>query len=435
MHPPVSARQPRFLGSYVRRVVDGELDTLLGALPAILLDGPKGVGKTSTALGRAGTVRRLDDPAQQAVAQASPAASLRGAPPVLLDEWQRVPAVWDAVKREVDADPSAARFLLTGSAASRADTHSGAGRITTLRMRPLTLPERGASEASVSLRALLQGVTPELSGASGLGLVDYTDEILRSGLPGLQHLDGRPLRAQLDGYIERIASADLREAGFTIRRRATFTAWLRAYAAATATTTSYEKIRDAATSGVTSKPAKTTTLPYIELLTDLRVLDPLPAWQPGHNHLRRLVASPRHHLADPALAARLLGLDRESLLSGGHGAVSLPRDGAFLGALFESLASMSVRVFAQAAEAQVHHLRTRAGAHEVDLIVEADDGRVVAIEVKLAGAISEADVRHLHWLRAAIGPRLIDAIVVSTGPQAYRRPDGVGVVPLALLGP
>lgn len=204
---------------------------------------------------------------------------------------------------------------------------------------------------------------------------------------------------------------------------------------ATATVTSYDRIRDAATSGEGDKPAKTTTQPYRDTLEALYVLDPVPAWMPTNNHITELASSPKHHLVDPALAASLLGLGPGALLSGGRGSVSVPRDGAFLGALFESLMTLSVRVFAQASEANVGHLRTHRGDHEVDLILERDDRKVVAVETKLAGAVDDDDVKHLHWLHNEIGDDLLDMVVVTTGPHAYRRRDGIAVVPAALLGP
>ncbi|MFP4636180.1 MAG: DUF4143 domain-containing protein, partial [Nitriliruptoraceae bacterium] len=160
----------------------------------------------------------------------------------------------------------------------------------------------------------------------------------------------------------------------------------------------------------------------------------LEAWAPTHNHLSRLVHAPKHHLTDPALAARLVGIGRQALLDG-QGPSSVPRDGTFLGSLFESLATLSVRVFAQAADARVSHFRTKGGEREVDLIVERDDQRIVAIEVKLSATVEDADVKHLNWLQQRLGDQLLDACVVTTGQHAYRRLDGIGVVPLALLGP
>lgn len=207
-----------------------------------------------------------------------------------------------------------------------------------------------------------------------------------------------------------------------------------AYAAASSTTASFETIRDAATGAQGEKPAKTTTQPYRDVLERLWIVDPVPAWMPTRNRIRRLSSPPKHQLADPALAARLLGLDADALLSGGDAGPRIPRDGTLLGALFESLCTLSLRVYAQVSEAEVFHLRTGGGDHEVDLIVERADGRILAVEVKLARDIGEDDVRHLKWLAERVGDSLIDAVVITTGDEAYRRPDGIAVVPASLLG-
>ena len=148
-----------------------------------------------------------------------------------------------------------------------------------------------------------------------------------------------------------------------------------------------------------------------------------------------MAASPKHHLADPALACTLLALTADNLIAGGAPTSAIPRDGTFLGSLFESLATLSVRVFAQAAEAKVGHLRRRDGDHEVDLIVHGSGRRRVAIEVKLSRSVTDRDVRHLVWLKGLLGDDLADMAVLTTGGDAYRRRDGVAVVPLALLGP
>jgi uncharacterized protein len=408
---------------------------LLGSLAAVSLEGPKGVGKTSTAQRRAATVMRLDDPETLEVIRAQPARLAVGAPPLLIDEWQRFPTSWDIVRRSVDDDPRAGRFILTGSATpAEIPTHSGAGRIVPLRMRPLTLAERQVETPAVSLAALLSGTKPELGGTTDVALDTYTEEILAGGFPAMRHPNGRAQRAALDGYLERIIDTDLPEVGAAIRRPETLRRWLRAYAAATATTASYDRIRDAATSGEDVKPAKTTAIPYRDALERIWILDPLPAWAPTNNRLSRLVAGPKHHLADPALAARLVGVDADALLRG-EGPRVVHRDGTYLGALFESLTTLTARVFAQAAEARVLHCRTRGGEHEVDLVVVRGDERVVGIEVKLSATVTDPDVRHLRWLREQLGDDFADGIVVTTGREAYRRDDGIGVVPLALLGP
>lgn len=407
----------------------------MSGLAAIALEGPKGVGKTETARRRAESVVELDEAATLEIGRADPKLLLERAKPVLLDEWQRLPDVWDAVRRAVDRDPAPGQFLLTGSASpATPPTHSGAGRIVSLRMRPMTLAERGIGTPTVSLRELLRGERPRVRGETGIGLPDYVREIVASGFPGMRCLSPRPLRAQLDGYLQRIVDREFTEQGLAIRNPAGLQRWMNAYAAATATTASLETIRDAASGGDGQRPARSTIIPYRAALERLWVLDPVPAWMPTRNPLSRLSQPPKHHLADPALAVRLLGLDAEALLAGSESGPRVPRDGSLLGCLFESLVTLSVRVFAQAAEARVRHLRTRSGDREVDLIVERADQRVLAIEVKLSTTVTDADTRNLRWLAGHIGEDLLDAVVINTGPQAYRREDGIAVIPAALLG-
>ncbi len=419
---------------YRPRIVDTELDALLEGLPAVSLEGPKAVGKTETALRRARTVHRLDDSGQLEIVRGAPERITTGDPPILVDEWQRLPASWDLVRRAVDRDPRPSRFLLTGSAApTDAPTHSGAGRIVTVRMRPMALAERAITTPTVRLAALLQGDRPALGGATPLSLTDYAEEITRSGFPALRSYTGRLLRAQLDGYVDRIVDREFVELGRPVRNPGALRRWLAAYAAASSTTASYETIRDAASAGESDKPAKTTTRPYRAVLEQLWIIEPLPAWAPTRNRLRRLAAAPVHQLADPALAAQLLGVDTGALVDGAPAGPPVPREGTLLGALFESLVTLSVRTYAQTNEARVGHLRTRGGEHEVDLIVERRDGRVVALEVKLSTTVDDADTRHLQWLADRLGPDLLDAAVITTGREAYRRTDGIGVVPAGLL--
>ena len=198
-------------GTYQQRIVDDELTELLPDLAAVALEGPKGVGKTRTALQYARTVRRLDDPAELAVAQAAPERLLDGERPVLLDEWQRLPSVWDLVRRQVDDGAPADSFLLTGSAVpDQPPTHSGAGRIVSVRMRPFSLAER-FGEPTVGVGALLGGGREAVTGTTGLTVEDYADEVLASELPGIRGLSGRARRRQLEGYLERVVDRDVRD--------------------------------------------------------------------------------------------------------------------------------------------------------------------------------------------------------------------------------
>lgn len=426
----VSARDP-----YQRRVLDDVLDELLAQLPAIALEGAKAVGKTETALRRAQTVRELDQPTQRALAEADIDRVLTGPPPVLLDEWQNVKPVWDRVRRAVDQRAPPGSFILTGSASPRdTGTHSGAGRIVSVRMRPMALSERWPGVATVSIAELLKGDRGAVAGRIDRGLADYTDEVLRSGFPGVRTLTGRALRAQIEGYLVRVVDRGFDELGAELRNPQALTRWLRAYAAAVATTASLEKIRGAATGRGEPPPARDTVQSYRDALERLFLLDEVPGWQPSRNQLAQLSLSPKHHLADPALAVSLLGVGTDDLLSGQDSEFVAGRDGALLGALFESLVTLSVKVYAQAAEAAVSHFRTRGGRHEVDLILEWQ-GRVIAFEIKLSETVRDESVQHLNWLDQQLGDDLLDKVIVTTGKEAYRRKDGIAVVPAGLLGP
>jgi hypothetical protein len=300
-----------------------------------------------------------------------------------------------------------------------------------VRLRPLSLAERGIETPTVSLGDLLTGNRGVVHGRSAVTLEQYVEEIFRSGFPGVRSFNGRLLRAQIDGYLDRIVDRDYEEAGQLVRRPETLRRWMAAYAAATSSVTTYEKIRAAAAVDG-APPARSTVLGYREVLQRLFILDPLPAWLPTTNRFSRLSTPPKHHLADPALAAHLLDTDATALL---RGQASGPgSEGTLLGALFESLVTQSVRTYAQAVEARVSHLRTHRGDHEVDLIVQRS-GRVLALEVKLTGAAQDHDARHLHWLKQEIGDQLLDSVIITSGSAAYRRRDGVAVVPAALLGP
>ena len=422
--------------AYRRRIIDEALDELFPDLAAIALEGAKGVGKTASATQRASTILSLNNPNEHAALASNLDLVTQVPPPVLIDEWQLEPSVWDRVRRAVDDDSTGGRFLLAGSAgvAPGIRIHSGAGRIVSMAIRPMAFSERNVHDPTVSLRALLDGESEEISGTSDMDAPAYADEILRSGFPGIRDLPTRARQLQLDSYVARIVERELPENGVSVRRPGALRAWLAAYAAATATNAAYSTILDAATPGEGDKPARQTATAYREHLQRIFILDPLEAWIPTFSPLKRLTYTPKHHLVDPAIAARLVGIEEAGLLRGQGNRISAAT-GTWLGALFESLVTQSVRVYADAANGRVGHLRTKNGDHEIDLIVEGEDRSCIAIEAKLANTVDDHDVTHLNWLHRQIGDRLVDRIVVYTGRFAYRRSDGIAAVPLALLGP
>lgn len=422
--------------AYQRRILDDLLDDLFPQLAAIAIDGAKGVGKTALASQRVVTTLDLTNPQRRQIAIDNYDLVAQVPTPVLIDEWQLVPSVWDRVRRAVDEDPAGGRFLLTGSAgiAPGVRIHSGAGRIVSMRLRPMTLAERAIEQPTVSLGKLLGGIEPIIEGNTHVELAQYVDEILRSGFPGIRGLGQSARTAQLNSYISHVVQRELVQDGAAVRRPTALRQWLGAYAAATSTSASYQTILDAATPGESEKPSRQTATVYRDLLARLFVLDPLEAWMPAFAPLTRLTKTPKHHLVDPALAARLMGVGFEGLLQGKGQRVAVAT-GTWLGALFESLVVQSVRVYAESVGATVGHLRTQDTKQEIDIIVEADNRDVVAIEVKLSGSVTDHDVRHLNWLKQQLGQRVVDRVCITTGPYAYRRPDGVAVVPFALLGP
>ncbi|MBJ7458263.1 MAG: ATP-binding protein, partial [Thermoleophilaceae bacterium] len=423
-------------GPYQPRLIDSELRDLAAELPAIAIDGAKGVGKTATAMQFANTIRNLERPGERLAIEASPASALDGSPPILIDEWQHVPDVWNEVRRHVDSGAQAGRYLLTGSASPETvATHSGAGRIVSLRMRPMSLGERAPGVATVSLRDLLGGGAGTIDGRTDWSASDYAQEILRSGFPGIRRYSDRALRAQLSGYLERIVDRDFAQLEHRLRKPESLRRWMTAYAAASATTTSFDKIRAAAADESGKVQSVAATLPYRDVLSRLWILDPVPSWKPWGASVPRLGSSEKHHLVDPALAATLLGATSSVLVSGKE-RTPLPVGGStLLGRLFESLVTQSIRTYAQATEAKTFHLRTHSGDHEVDLIVERTGGGALGVEVKLKPGIEDQDVRDLLWLRERIGNEWIGGVVISAGPTAYCRKDGIAVVPAVLLGP
>lgn len=424
---------------YLPRIVDGVLEEYLTSTRAVSVEGPRAVGKTRTASRVARSVLRLDDSATRTIVSADRIGYLRDLQaPVLVDEWQLDPPVWDAVRRLVDDEPTPGRFVLTGSAdPGDLQRHPGAARFLRLRMRPLSFAERALENPTVSLNALWRGES-DLRGTTSVSLRDYADEIVSSGLPAVR---AEPSSVRLDivaDYLGYALEHDVPDLGGGRRRPSALRAWLRPYAAATSSVTSLRTIATAASPE--DAPSKATIASYRDVLSRLWLLDEVPAWEPAGTRLTQVMQAPKHHLADPALAASLLGTDADGLvLASGIGdtdpSLAALRDGPLFGALFESLVTLSVRAYAAPARLEVSHLRTHRGDREIDLILEGRDGRIVAIEAKMSGAADAHDVRHLNWLHSKIGDRLVDRLIVNTGTTAYRRPDGVGVVPLALLGP
>ena len=415
--------------TYLPRVADASVKSALQALGAVMIEGPKACGKTETARQYARSEVLLDlDPEAQRAAAVDPRLLLAGEVPRLVDEWQREPRVWDAVRREVDTRRSPGQFILTGSATPRdqAVRHSGAGRMSVVTLRPMTLFEQGYSPGTVSLATLLDGQAPPAT-TSALDVTDYAERIVVGGWPGLIGRSVSDATRFMDGYVDTIIEHDIDVVSGARRDPRLVRRFLQAYAQVSAHPARLSTIVERARGGAADDgPSRWTAEPYLDALARLMVVDDLEAWNPELRSRTRLMTTPKRHLVDPSLAAALMGCDPIRLLG----------DLNTLGYLFESLAARDVRVYAAAAGAAVYHYRERAGELEVDLVVERRDGAWIGAEVKLGATLIDDAANALLRLASARTIRPPAALVVLTATEyAYRRPDGVAVIPLGLLGP
>jgi predicted AAA+ superfamily ATPase len=407
---------------YTPRIADAYVERLFSELPALMLTGPRAAGKTTTARRHARTVVRLDRDAEAGAFRADPDAALAALPePILLDEWQAVPGVLAAVKRTVDDVPRPGRFLLTGSVQADllGETWPGTGRVVRIRMDGLTMREldgalRGPSFvarlAADDLDALaLPEEVPDLRG--------YVALALRGGFPEpALRLSPGVGQAWLEGYLHQLLTRDV-EALAEVRDPDRLRRYFEAVALNTAGLPEHKTLYDAA--GINRK----TAVAYDQLLTNLFVLESLPAW--ASNRLTRLVKGPKRHLVDPSLMAAALRLDDAALM----------RDGDLLGRLIETFVLAQIRPEVQLGPggARLYHLRDRNDRREIDLLIELPGGDVVAIEVKATAAPDSRDARHLVWLREALGDRFLGGAVLHTGPRLFALSERIAAVPICAL--
>jgi predicted AAA+ superfamily ATPase len=403
---------------YLPRLVDGILVELLAELPAVLIVGPRATGKTTTAARHAATVVRLDRPAEAAAFRADPDAALAGAAePVLLDEWQEVPVVLGAVKRAVDRDPRPGRFLLTGSVRAdlEAETWPGTGRVVRVGMFPLTVaerlerPTRPLVDRVVDRSSLEPAVpSPDLSA--------YLELALQGGFPEMLALSEGGRRRWLDSYVDQLLT---RDAALVDRGRdpARIRRYLEAYALNSAGLVEDKTLYDAA--GINRR----TALAYEALLTNLQVVEALPAWTT--NRLKRLTHTAKRYLVDPALLAGVIGVTGNAVL----------RDGDLLGRVLDTFVAAQLRPEGHVAQHRIrlYHLRQEQGRHEVDLVAEVGAERIIGIEVKADSAPDRTSARHLAWLRDELGDRFLGGVVLHTGPATFALGDRITAAPISTL--
>ncbi|MDR0837181.1 MAG: DUF4143 domain-containing protein [Propionibacteriaceae bacterium] len=414
---------------YIERFADVELQDRLSYAGAVLIEGPKFCGKTETATRAAASTVRFDVDESVADKMAiDPSIVLDGPTPRLLDEWQLHPQIWNYVRRRVDDTKGKGSFILTGSANPQEDEkmHSGAGRISRMRMRTLSWHELGYSTGQVSLAELLQGAPPQ-GGDVQVDIPGIAEKIARGGWPENARATTRNALKMVRDYVDLIAEVDLsRATGGRRRDPAKVQALLKSIARNTATDASIETLTKDAKQESTTFDRNTTTA-YLDALERLMIVDDLPAFNATLRSSATLRMTPKRHFTDPSLAVGALGEDIDWLV----------RDLKYLGFLFESLVVHNLRVYADAIDAQVYFYRDSTG-QEVDAIVQKRNGDWAAFEVKLGYGAADAGAQSLlnfvNKIDTKLTPRPKSLTVVTGSGFAHQRADGVNVVPLGILG-
>ncbi|CAN5302197.1 DUF4143 domain-containing protein [soil metagenome] len=415
--------------SYHARVVDAELSSRLSSTGAVVIEGPKACGKTATArqFAVSEVLLDVDENARRAVA-VDPTLVLDGDAPRLIDEWQIEPAIWNHIRRTVDNRRKPGQFILTGSAVPADDVirHTGAARITRLRMRPMSLYEMGHSTGEISLQGLLEAIPPRTSDP-GVTVADLAERVAVGGWPGHRDLSTQQTLRWVRDYLEEIRRVDVGRIDATRRDPEKVGRLLRSLARNVATTVAVTTLGTDA--GGSDGAIKDDTIrDYLEALERLMIVEDQPAWAPHLRSRSILRTASKRHFVDPSLAVAALRATPDRLLA----------DLNLFGFLFESLVVRDLRVYAQSADATVFHYRDNTDL-EIDAIVEATDGHWGAFEVKLGtGQVEEAASNLLKFAArvdtSKCGKPGVLVVITAAG-YGYVRPDGVAVLPIAALAP
>lgn len=413
---------------YHPRTVDAQLAALLGAMGAVVLEGPKACGKTRTALQLAKSVVRLDvDQNARAIAAVDASLLLEGDTPRLIDEWQIEPGIWNHVRRAVDDRGDPGQFLLTGSAVPTDDVtrHTGALRIGRLMMRPMSLQESGRSTGAISLRALMAG-EPSRSLDPGTTVPQIAEWIATGGWPGLLGRPPEQATLAIRTYVDEVRRTDIRRVHGIAHDPERVLQFMRSLARNTSTLASIATMaKDVA--GEERPIDEDSAYSYNEALERLMVIEDQRAWAPHLRSKSRVRTSPKRHFIDPSISVAIMRLTPERLLT----------DLNLMGLLFESMVIRDLRVYAQAMDAQILHYKDNTDL-EVDAIVEAANGAWGAFEIKLGTSMVDDAAKSLLAFRGRVdttkcGPPQCLAVITGLG-YGYTRPDGVQVVPIGALG-
>ena len=417
---------------YLKRIADRVLQERLAASGAVLIEGPKWCGKTRTALENSKSHLFMQDPDKAVsylkAADTKPSLLLKGDTPRLLDEWQTAPVLWDAVRFMVDQRGKPGQFILTGSAVPKDNVvqHTGTGRISRLMMRPMSLYESMESNGSVSLKALFDGET-EIDNFSTLTIEQIALAIVRGGWPAsIGESEKIALRHAID-YVEAVINADVSRVDGIEKNPVRVRALLRSLSRNISTLATIRTIHDDIAMGDADESISEKTISqYLGALDRIFVTENLPAWNPALRSKTAIRTSPKRQFVDPSIAAAVMRLTPSRLLE----------DFNYFGFLFESLCDRDLRIYAEAIDGQIFHYRDGSGL-EADAVIALNDGRWAAVEVKLGSKEIEDAAVHLLELKDKVNTEKMrepSFLMILTGTEiAYRRDDGVYVVPLGCL--
>ena len=417
--------------AYLKRLCDAELTLALQSSGAVLIEGAKWCGKTSTASKAAKSIVYMQDPdnasSYQAIADTKPSLLLKGSVPRLIDEWQVAPVLWDAVRFQVDQRTEPGQFILTGSAVppENESAHTGTGRISRLKMRPMSLYESKESSGQISLRALFEGNQVDDGAMSELTIEKIAYVLCRGGWPASIDFKGLPSLRMAMNYVEAIINQDVSRVDGVEKNPERVRLLLRSLARNIATTATYQTIKEDVEATDISISDKTINT-YINALRRIFVVEDLPAWEPSLRSKTAIRTTKKRHFVDPSIATAVMRTNPEGVLT----------DFKYFGFLFESLCTRDIRVYAQANDGDVFHYRDKSGL-EADLIVRLHDGRWAAIEVKLGNKQIEEAALNLLALKSKIDEEKMDnaafLMIITGGLTAYQRNDGIWVVPIGCL--
>ena len=416
--------------SYLLRLCDQELQIALQSSGAVLIEGAKWCGKTRTASNAAKSILYMQDPdntaSYQAMADIKPSLLLKGETPRLIDEWQMAPVLWDAVRFEVDKKGDTGQFILTGSAvpADNVTAHTGTGRFSRMLMRPMSLFESNESNGTVSLSDLFDG-NLAIETVSELSIEKIAFALCRGGWPAsVMKNEASALRMSRD-YVEAVINHDVSRVDDVEKNPERVRLLLRSLARNIATMASVQTIKNDIEATAISISDKTISS-YLNALRRIFVVEDLPAWLPSMRSKTAIRTSSKRHFVDPSIATAVLRTNPDGLLN----------DFKTFGFLFESLCTRDIRIYAEVIDGDVFHYRDKSGL-ESDLIVRLRDGRWAAIEVKLGNKQIEEAAQNLLALKAKIDEDKMGQVsflmVITGGQYAYRRNDGVLVVPIGCL--